>query len=322
MSTQSAYVMRRFGSRHQTTEIARDEAGELWWTWSRTEPFALEATTSDEFPTFIDAACRNASGDDLIFRLPHKFKRSGHASWRVPGTTSAAEALLPRPTRMLEASVSRVDWERLGAALAIYHEQPLPGYRGLSTTPVSLVRLRKWMTAEVVDTDAGWRDELIQTLGGPRWLHLQRMAADLDADSRLFPNSDKVKLLHGWFSLGSMVLPEGVGAPTVLLSGPDICLGSQEYDLGTLIGELAEFAYLAEIQDLISEPYYDAARSVLRGYSARIDATLVHSAIVSRILLHTCDFATNIGWTDELSIYGEMLCESIDSNSKWLFSDI
>ncbi|MEU2030513.1 hypothetical protein [Nocardia amamiensis] len=319
MSTAPTQLLRMFGTRHQTTEIARDDAGELWWSWSRTTPFALGLTTSKAFRTSVEAACRSASGSDFIFKLPDKLMQPGGASWKVPGTTSAAESFLPRPSQNLDTAVSGLDWERLGAALAVYHAQSSTGDRGCPTTPVGLVRLREWMSAAVVDADAGWRDELTQTLGGPRWRRVQRMAADLDAASQHVPDDGEGRLLHGWFSLGSIVLPDDPRAPTVILSGPDICMGYAEYDLGTVIGELTEFGYLAEIQNLRADPYYNAARSILDSYRLHIDAALLHSSIVSRILLHTYDFATNIGWSDELSIYSEMLCETIDSDLKWLF---
>ncbi|GAA2462509.1 hypothetical protein [Streptomyces lavendulocolor] len=123
-------------------------------------------------------------------------------------------------------------------------------------------------------------------------------------------------LVLGAVGLGAVIPPRPPQAG-VLLAGEELARGPRAYDLGWLLGELAEFRLLhfagprhTEAAALCAA----ATRAVLHGYGPEAaDAEAVARAAVLRVLLHAHDYAAYVGWTEQLLDYLDLLAELIDT---------
>lgn len=117
-------------------------------------------------------------------------------------------------------------------------------------------------------------------------------------------------LLHGNVSLAS-ILPDTSGGvlPVEVLSGAELTSGDPAFDLGWLLGELMELAFVAggldsdRVPDLHTDPL---AGPVLRA-AAHVDPQLLHRAAVLRIVTHMRDHAAAMPWDSELHEYTNLI---------------
>ncbi|MDI6099141.1 hypothetical protein QLQ12_11085 [Actinoplanes sp. NEAU-A12] len=117
-------------------------------------------------------------------------------------------------------------------------------------------------------------------------------------------------LLHGNVSLAS-ILPSVSGdpLPVEILSGAELTSGDPAFDLGWLLGELTELAFVAggldrsRAPDLRTDPL---AGPILRA-AADLDPELVHRAVVLRIVTHMRDHAAAMPWDNELHKYTHLI---------------
>ncbi|WP_128433861.1 hypothetical protein [Streptomyces cyaneus] len=123
--------------------------------------------------------------------------------------------------------------------------------------------------------------------------------------------------LLGGVGSGALVPGAAPGAG-VLLAGEELARGPAAYDVGWLLGELAEFRLVhltrPEHADL-AEHCAESARSFLRGYGDHgTDPVALGRAAALRVFTHAHDYAAYVGWTDEFPAYLDCIAELIDTD--------
>jgi hypothetical protein len=152
-----------------------------------------------------------------------------------------------------------------------------------------------------------------QMLGAERWERASDWAADATGAR---PGA---VFLHGGASLGALVLdatPDGLLTGTgTLLTGEDLARGPAAYDVGWLLGELAEFRLLPQGRQhpQTAHRLREAARHILRGYGP-VCPVAVGRVATLRILTHAHDFAAYVGWHDQLPEYVGLVADLLDSD--------
>lgn len=266
MMSAPAPLTREFGTRLLQTEVHGRGPSTKWHR--RPGPEAPAPFTSDGA---IDRELAASLGDQV--RLLVGTPAHSGRSYDLPGNQSVASL-------MLEASFTdRLPpvLYHLGKLLAEVHttswEHALP-----DDPPRGARRLRDWLRGTPCTLRAQTAACLVREhLGDEWWLTLQDWAAE--------PSNDPV-LLHGAPGLGSLVLAED-DDHAVLLIGEDVSSGPATYDVGWVLGELAELAWQLRWPESIKRSALD---SFLAGYGT-IDLESATRWMILRVLLHMHDYS-------------------------------
>ncbi|MEU5212397.1 hypothetical protein [Streptomyces sp. NPDC020742] len=178
--------------------------------------------------------------------------------------------------------------------------------------PAGAARLSLWLDGEkgpgagpTLHTAARAR------LGPERWERARTWCEEAAAD-----RADTV-FLCGGVSMGSLI-PAAVGGASgrgTLLAGEEFAAGPPEYDIGWLLGELAEF----RLRHLTAHPEASshcahAARQFLAGYgTGSFDTARAGRMAALRVLTHAHDFAAYVGWADDLRHHLDLAADLIDT---------
>lgn len=180
--------------------------------------------------------------------------------------------------------------------------------------------------------DARLRSLARDRLGSRLWTRL----ADWAGSAQLPPGRGGAVLLHGAPSTGWLV-PSPAGDHSVLLTGEEVTGGDPALDLGWVLGELHELRSAAArgLGAAGQGPPVDypaAARALLAGYLRKedtdtdsparegtqdIDASLppgTARAATLRLAVHMRDFASFVGWHEDLRHYADLLAETLDAD--------
>lgn len=300
-------VLDEFSTGYQATRLTALPDGRVHWQQT--------LTTDREGPypplrqAFADRL-RAASDTSVQFAVPHTAQPTAYG-WEIAGRHSLAALLLP------DADVPAEHLElvgHLGRRLRALHDQPnsadpLDAY----PTPRGPSRLMAWLNeGSGPRASRGFHHLLRSRLGTGRWEKLHGFAHDL-----LHPAPvERTTVLHGWFSLGNIVVADGAGAApsAYVLSGMDAAQGRPETDLAWLLGELAEYRKATERQN-IAWPALDTLQNTfLEHYGPSWSRDLVTAGSVVRIATHAHDFASYIGWDAQLHGYVPMLADLLDTD--------
>lgn len=282
------------------TGLVRTRVGDLGrgrFVWERRAGTGRGAPLKAPSPG-ARAAVETANGPGVRFVLP--VVEGETLLYAMPGALSAAR--LVRGSDPELAELLRSALRETGAALGRLHAAPV--LEELPDSPPGLARLSGWLKAG--------RDELAVTarerLGEGRSRRAEEWCAALgDTDGAPV-------LLHGAPSLGTLVpAPRlGVGA---LATGEDLARGSGALDVGWLLGELVELEEAAR-RGLGTAPdadYTGLTTALLDGYGVRqADAAMRRVATV-RVLTHAHDYATYVGWHDDLLGYLDLVADLLDA---------
>lgn len=200
---------------------------------------------------------------------------------------------------VLEAMLRKV-----GTALAEMHLRPAPAE--ITRHHPGVIRLSAWFNGRH-DADAALHlsDHARNRLGHTRWIRLEEL-------SREFSTAEADTLLHGAASM-ALIVPslEGTG---VLLTGEDLARGPWWLDLGWLIAELIELdqTVKAGIAPALDFPYPTLCAALLDGYGRTPDLSVLGALGVLRVLTHARDYATYVGWDDQLLTYVDIVADLFD----------
>lgn len=141
---------------------------------------------------------------------------------------------------------------------------------------------------------------------------LQEHAREVERALNAFKSASEQRLLHGDLGLGSIVARADSFA---IVTGDHLCWGPREFDIGWLLGDLLEHARLRGRDENERRFAREAGRVFLTDYrsaAGQIDAELVHSFLVCRLLSHAHDAA-------EISPAGfDAILPLVDSAESWL----
>lgn len=227
--------------------------------------------------------------------------------YELPGAFSAARLL-----RMPDPQVPGLVTEALrgtGHLLAALHALgPATPTTPPSGPPGGVRRLTRWLSRGEGPGAAGrLHRAFVRRLGEVR----RRRAVEAGDWGGW---SGRGVLLHGAPGLGVLV-PAPYPGRGALLTGEELALGTPEFDLGWLLGELAELRAAARL-GLGGAPAHDyapLARALLDGYGPAHPAPLARAALL-RILTHVHDYAAYVGWHDDLASYLDLLADLVDDD--------
>ncbi|MEU1291969.1 hypothetical protein ABZ439_05955 [Streptomyces sp. NPDC005840] len=227
--------------------------------------------------------------------------------YSVPGAFSAAR-LLHVPGEEAHASV-REALRGVGVTLRRLHEVPAPP--GPDTPPPGPARLLRWLRGgDGAGSAARLHRAAVTRLGARR---LELLAAW--AGSAATGPGPRV-LLHGGPALGSLVLPWGGDpGPPALLTGEELAWGAADFDIAWLLAELTELA-LARDRGIGGVPAADIpalSGAVTDGYGGTPSQPLLRRVTALRVLTHAHDFASYVGWHEELTVYLDLVATATES---------
>lgn len=116
-------------------------------------------------------------------------------------------------------------------------------------------------------------------------------AHDIERARNAFEHASNHRLLHGDLGLGAVVAE---GDSFAVVTGDHVCWGPRELDVGWLLGDLLEHAYLRGRDENERRFAREMSRVFLTEYrnaAAHIDAEVVRSFVVCRLLSHALDAA-------------------------------
>ncbi|MFD3520650.1 hypothetical protein [Streptomyces sp. NPDC058653] len=162
-------------------------------------------------------------------------------------------------------------------------------------------------------------------LGARLWERL----GDWAEAARQPPGRGGVVLLHGAPSTGWLV-PSPAGDHSVLLTGEEVTGGDPALDLGWILGELHELRSAATrgLGAAGQGPPVDypaAARALLAGYLHTEESPEdlgpalppgTARAATLRLAVHMRDFASFVGWHEDLRHYADLLAETLDADGE------
>lgn len=230
----------------------------------------------------------------------------GTLTYITPGHRSAA-ALLSAPLTEQDSRQLLAVMTDCGRALQALHQQARP--QELCAPAAGPARLQSWM-----DTAGGPRAAAVlharmrEHLGRERWERISQWC-----DEAVLPrNVSSLVTLHGGFGLGQIVLADPPAAGAAVLAGEDATSGPASFDIGWLLGELAEFHMLTQRAGTPTPLLARARERFLTGYGALPDPAAIARSAVLRLATHTHDFAAFVGWHPELLHYIRHLALLID----------
>ncbi|MEU7716974.1 phosphotransferase family protein [Streptomyces tibetensis] len=234
--------------------------------------------------------------------------------YRVPGAFSAARLLPSGDDTAFRLSVGAL--ADLGRTLRRLHQEPWdlperPPHPGVR-------RLTAWLSGEEDAPGTSRLRTLARTrLGSSLWARLTEWSRAADK-----PPGGGPVLLHGAPSTGWLV-PSTAGDRTALLTGEEVTGGDPALDLGWTLGELHELRAAAArgLGAAGKGPRVDypaAAHALLGGYTGGYGTAAVPPgtarAATLRLAVHMRDFASFVGWHEDLRHYCDLLAEALTEN--------
>ena len=277
-----------FGTKLLETTIVPTSAGRF--DWYRRPGIAAPAGFAD-IPHAFGLETRDGAAQ-LVFG-----QRLGAGSlYSVTAATSVAASLSETgPTlRHSEALAG------LGNALASMHAVSAPAW---AQPPRAYARLNEWFTGRGADEAVTRARQIVRYfMGESAW------SIAFEAFTSI-TESAKVGLVHGAPSLGSLL--DGAGN-VELLTGEDLAVGSAEFDIGWVIGELVELKWILGGDPVVWQSLLNA---FLEGYGQNNVVDWRRLAAV-RIMLHLHDFSAYVGTgVDSLSRYAVFLRELVEDRT-------
>ncbi|MEZ3181227.1 hypothetical protein KYY02_21825 [Streptomyces pimonensis] len=276
----------------------------------------------------VEAALRragNAGGDPVDGRpgarlalgewaggpAPDGAERQG-VLYRVQGAVSVAR-LLPSG----DSTAGRLAVRALadvGRTLRRLHREP---WDFPERTPhPGLGRLRAWAAGEEAAPGAVRLRALARARLGPSlWARL----ADWSESANEPAGGSGAVLLHGAPSTGWLV-PSAAGGRAALLTGEEVTGGDPALDVGWILGELHELRAAAArgLGAAGQGPPVDypaAAHALLSGYTGGTGTAALppgtERAATLRLAVHMRDFASFVGWHEDLRRYCDLLAETL-----------
>ncbi|MBT2446175.1 hypothetical protein J7F03_03515 [Streptomyces sp. ISL-43] len=314
-----------YGTGLQTTRVTRLPDGTVRWSHSRgsNHPAPYPPVPHD-FTTRAHAA----SDDALRFATPVEADAQ-HGTWDTAGSRSAARLLLTGDGASEQDGRDGPDEPdgpvgsmlgRLGARLRVLHTaRPVTAYLGEYPPPPGLTRFQPWLDGgRGTRAGAGFHYRLRSSLGPDRLAKLREFT------ETLLRATDADTVLHGWLTLGNIVMPDdpGPGRPAVVLSGLEAARGRPETDIGWIVGEIEEFRRTAELASTPRPLLPGLTTAFLEGYGpGGWDRDVVAAGAVVRIATHAHDFANYVGWHASLHTYVPMLADLLDSDGNTALPD-
>lgn len=195
----------------------------------------------------------------------------------------------------------------LGRTLQCLHT--MEPAEGIASAPPGLRRLATWLdSGQGPDTAPKLHELLRKRLGADRMARVREWCAEGEEPGTT-PG-----LVHGGASLGRHVPAVDGQVGGGLLVEEGLALGAGSFDLGWLLGELAELE-TAAARGLGAAPAIDyrrPARALLEGYGPVPDPALVGRFAVLRVCTHIHDFAAYVGWHEDLRAYADLVTELVD----------
>lgn len=275
------------------------------YQWTRV-PGPDREDSFTQVPESVRAATVALGPLDVRVELGH----GGRAERRypVPLPYSLAHVLTTLPQAPEQWTAMPRLLHDVGVTVRRVHDGVRPG--PVVRRPSGGLRLARWLArrggpgaAALLFEAAGHRLGLRRTNRVRHWL------ADWEEE-----RPDDVLVLGG-AGLGT-VIPARSPQAGVVLAGEELARGPRAYDLGWLLGELAEFRLLhftGAQHTQAAALCAAAARAVLHGYGPEaVDAEAVARAAVLRVLVHAHDYAAYVGWTEQFLDYLDLLAELID----------
>ncbi|MFJ7078669.1 hypothetical protein [Streptomyces sp. NPDC098781] len=320
-------TVREYGTRYLRITVRHH--GEAGFSWLRS-PGPAHTRAQRLPPATVAAALRRVDTAAVGTRLALG-ERAAHAGpegakhpdgtaragsrpgvvYRVPGAFSVARLLPCGDETAYRLSVGALSG--LGRTLRRLHQEPWdlperPPHFGVR-------RLSAWLCGEE-DADGASRLRTLARarLGPSLWTRLTDWSEAADA-----PLAGGAVLLHGAPSTGWLV-PSPAGGPAALLTGEEVTGGDPALDLGWILGELHELRAAAAhgLGSAGQGPPVDypaAANALLTGYTGDGAATVPRGtarAATLRLAVHMRDFASFVGWHEDLRRYCDLLAEALD----------
>lgn len=282
-------AVREYGTRLLRTTIHAADDGFVWCRApgpDAPEPFAPLPPGGSLLSPSSTAAVR------LVLGTPQGEGRR----YAVAGDQSVAALMLQ--------AVFEPEFDRhlrgLGQTLRRIHALP-PSCLAAPTGPRPLRRLTAWLRGQAATPGArASRSQLLPLTGPRRWAEMEHW---------LTGPATGTGVAHGAPSLGSLTL-DGSGSGAALLAGEDLGVAPWSYDVGWVLGELAELAWQMGWRTELQTRLFTA---FLEGYGRPI-TTEVHRWMTVRTLLHIHDFtAYTEGWGAELPRYSRFLNYLLDA---------
>jgi hypothetical protein len=276
---------------------------------------AVATAAAGAHPTAAAHGARLALGEPAAGSAPDGAARPGpHPGvlYRVPGAVSVARLLPSGDDSAFRLSVDAL--ADLGKTLRRLHQEPWdlperPPHHGVR-------RLLAWLSGEENAPGATRLRTLARTRLGPSlWERLTAWAEAADEP----PGGGGAVLLHGAPSIGWLV-PSPAGGHTALLTGEEVTGGDPALDLGWVLGELHELRAAAArgLGSAGKGPQVDyptAAHALLSGYTGGAGTAAVPRgtarAATLRLAVHMRDFASFVGWHEDLRHYCDLLAEAL-----------
>ncbi len=241
--------------------------------------------------------------------------------YRVPGAVSVARLLPSGDDTAFRLSIDAL--AGLGRTLRRLHQEPWdlperPPHQGVR-------RLTAWLSGDEDAPGTSRLRTLARTRLGPSlWARLTDWSGAADE-----PPGGGAVLLHGAPSTGWLV-PSTAGGHTALLTGEEVTGGDPALDLGWSLGELHELRAAAArgLGSAGKGPRVDypaAAHALLRGYTGGDGTAAVPPgtaavppgtarAATLRLAVHMRDFASFVGWHEDLRHYCDLLAEALSED--------
>ncbi|MFJ8193931.1 hypothetical protein ACIQ8D_29860 [Streptomyces sp. NPDC096094] len=318
-------TVREYGTRYLRITVRYH--GDAGFSWLRTpgpahtRPQRLPPVAVGAALRRVDAAAGDAAQDGRGARLALGERAAGPAPdraarpgvlYRPPGAVSVARLLPSGDDTAFRLSVGAL--ADAGRTLRRLHREPWefperPPHPGLR-------RLRAWLAGEEAGPGAARLRALARTrLGASLWARL----TDWSEAANEPPGGGAAVLLHGAPSTGWLV-PSPAGGHAALLTGEEVTGGDPALDLGWILGELHELRAAAArgLGAAGQGPPVDypaAARALLSGYTdgagARALPPGTARAATLRLAVHMRDFASFVGWHEDLRRYCDLLAETL-----------
>lgn len=330
-------TVREYGTRYLRISVRYH--GDARFSWLRVPGPAHDRPQASPSPAAgvalrrVDAAIADAgsgAGRGARLALGERAAASesgerGGVVYRVPGAVSVARLLPSGDDTAYRLSVRAL--ADLGRTLRQLHDvpweftEPVPPHHGVG-------RLLAWISGAAPDGDgdgARLRALAHDRLGARLWTRL----TDWTVAAQEPPGRGGAVLLHGAPSTGWLV-PSPAGDHSVLLTGEEVTGGAPALDLGWVLGELHELRSAAArgLGAAGHGPPVDypaAARALLAGYLHKEDAEDAEDAAEAlpagtaraatlRLAIHMRDFASFVGWHEDLRRYADLLAETLDAD--------
>lgn len=343
-------TVREYGTRY--LRITVRYLGDAGFSWRRVPGPAHDRPQTPPSPEVgavlrgVDSAlAASGSGARLALGEWDAASEGGGVLYRVPAAVSVARLLPSGDDTGYRLSVGAladagrtlrqlhdVPWE-FGEPVPLHHGVRrllvwLSGAAGAASASASAPRNDPKHAPEDAPVDARLRALAHDRLGPRLWTRL----TDWAEAAQQPPGRGGAVLLHGAPSTGWLV-PSPAGDHSVLLTGEEVTGGDPALDLGWVLGELHELRSaatrgLGAAGQAPPVDYPAAARALLAGYLRKEEGTgsslLTEDdtaalppgtarAATLRIAIHMRDFASFVGWHEDLRHYADLLAETLDA---------